>query len=102
ARTGDTARASAQLSELSSRVPGGPEQLAPAWRADLTLYRPGVAGSVGAARRRIIGDLDRYVRAGGNPVKRPVPGPLPPPSPPPVPGPAPGGTNTPPTVPSLD
>lgn len=106
ARTGDTAQAGAQLTTLSSKVPGGPEQLAPAWRADLGLYRPDVAGSVGAVRRRIIGELDQYVHGGGKSGNTPVTGPSAPPAPPPAPLPAPApppvGSTTPPAAPSLD
>lgn len=65
ARSGDTNQASHQLTELSSKVPSGPEGLAPIWQKDLGLYNPHAMGSVAAARRRILGDLDHFVRHGG-------------------------------------
>src|SRR5262249_36012546 len=71
-RTGNTSRASVALTRLSSRIPSGTEELAPTWRGDLALYRPGTPGSGMATERRIIGDLDRYVRGGsGSAVSSP-------------------------------
>jgi len=77
ARTGNTSRASAALTRLSSRIPSGPQELAPTWRGELAFYRPGTPGSGMATETRIIGDLYRYVRggsesAGGSQVTAPV------------------------------
>src|SRR5215475_12350453 len=74
ARTEDTVQASAQLTELSSRIPSGPEGLAPSWRSDLGLYRPHSARSIVTTERRILGDLYRYVRGGVAGGNRPVAG----------------------------
>src|SRR5262249_16039816 len=99
ARTEDTVRASARLTELSSRIPSGPRGLAPTWREDLGLYRPHSARSVSRAENRILHDLYRYDRVGGGGGHRPVPGSG---SPPPTTCPNPGGTNSPVPAPSLD
>ncbi len=96
-RTENTARASAQLTRLSSRIPSGRAGLAPAWRQDLTVYNPRAAVSVVAAQNLILADLYRYAaaRIGGNqPVTAPPPSPMP--------GPGPGGMNGPVSAPSLD
>ena len=61
AKTGNTVRASAQLEKLSSRIPSGPEWLAPSWQGDLALYRPHSGGLILATERLILGDLDLYV-----------------------------------------
>jgi hypothetical protein len=66
ARSGDTNQASHQLTELSSKIPSGPEGLAPLWQKDLGLYDPRAMGSIAAARRRILGDLNHFVRHGGD------------------------------------
>jgi hypothetical protein len=69
-KTKDTAVASAHLTTLSSRIPSGPEELAPAWQSDLGLYRPRAARSIIATQRQILSDLYRYVQGGvdaGNP-----------------------------------
>ena len=70
AKTEDTVQASAQLTRLSSRIPSGPEGLAPSWQSDIGLYRPHSARSIITTERRILGDLYRYVQGGvdgGNP-----------------------------------
>jgi len=70
AKTEDTVQASAQLTTLSSRIPSGPEGLAPSWRSDMGHYRPHSARSIITTERRILGDLYRYVQGGfdgGNP-----------------------------------
>jgi hypothetical protein len=100
ARTGDTARASARLTGLSSRVPSGPEELAPAWRIDLGLYDPHRAASVTLAERRILGDLHRYVRGGGVASNPPASGSGS--TTPTSPGQGTGGTGGPVSSPSLD
>jgi hypothetical protein len=82
-RTGDTGRASADLTALASRVPSGTEELAPAWRSDVALYRPHSSSSAIGAERRILGALYRYDRAGTDQGGSPVTGP--------------GSTNAPPT-----
>src|SRR5262245_16700388 len=46
ARTGDTVQATDDLIRLSSRVPSGPESLAPTWQKHLGLYRPHSSGSI--------------------------------------------------------
>ncbi len=89
-RSGDTGRASAALTHLSSRIPSGTEDLAPTWRGDLALYRPGTPGSGMAAETRIIGDLYRYVR-GGSVGASPVPAPVSTTQPPPNQGTVGGG-----------
>jgi hypothetical protein len=79
ARTGNTIRAGAELTSLSSRIPSGTEELAPTWRSDLALYRTHNPGSVSATEARVLADLDRYVRGGGggSPVAAPAPPPQP-------------------------
>src|SRR4051812_9067962 len=74
AKTEDTVRASAHLTRLSSRIPAGPEGLAPSWRSDIGLYRPHSARSIVAAEKRILGDLHRYVRGGIGGGNRPATG----------------------------
>ncbi len=64
AKTEDTVQASAQLTALSSRIPSGPEALAPSWQSDIGLYRPHSAKSIITTQRRILGDLYRYVQGG--------------------------------------
>jgi hypothetical protein len=69
AKTHDTAQASASLTDLSSRLPSGPEELAPSWQSDIGLYRPHSARSIIATQRRILGALYNYDQggvAGGN------------------------------------
>ncbi len=90
ARTGQVLRAEIQLTRLSAQIPGGPEILAPHWRADLGMYRPYMRGSVGAVRTRILGDLYGFVRVGLPPGG--VLPPLPYPSPTGPTGPLPGPT----------
>jgi hypothetical protein len=91
-RTGDTGRAGAALTGLSSRIPLGSEQLAPTWLNDLELYRPHAPGSGVRTEARILGDLYRYVRGGaGGGLPAPVPGATNPPVSNPGPG---GGGNT--------
>jgi hypothetical protein len=70
-RTGNTGRAGAELTTLASRIPSGSKELAPTWRSDLALYRPGTPGSGTATRTRILDDLYRYVE-GGTPATGPV------------------------------
>ena len=70
ARTENSVQASAHLTRLSSRIPSGPEELAPSWQSDIGLYRPHSASSIIATERRILGDLYQYVQGGvdgGNP-----------------------------------
>jgi hypothetical protein len=74
-RSGDTGRAGAALTSLSSRIPMGPERLAPTWLNDLGLYRPHSPASGIRTQARIIGDLYRYVR-GGTGGAPPVAGPV--------------------------
>ena len=74
ARTQDTVKASAHLTRLSSRIPSGPEGLAPSWQSDIGLYRPHSARSIIATERRILGDLYRYVQGGVDRGNRPVTG----------------------------
>jgi hypothetical protein len=74
ARTEDTVRASAQLTSLSSRIPFGPEALAPSWREDIGHYRPHTVGSVVTTKNRILSDLYHYIRGGGGGGSRPVTG----------------------------
>jgi hypothetical protein len=68
ARTEDTVQASDHLTRLSSRIPSGPEVLAPSWRSDIGLYRPHSARSILTTQRQILGDLHRYVHGGNRPV----------------------------------
>jgi hypothetical protein len=68
ARTTDTAQASAQLTRLSSRLPSGPQALAPSWQSDLGLYHPHSAGSFITTQKRILADLHRYALGGNPPV----------------------------------
>ncbi len=83
ARTGQVFRADIQLTRLAAHLPGGPEILAPHWRADLGLYRPHVRGSIAAVHTQLLGDLYGFARVG-----LPPGGVLPPPLPyPPPPGP---------------
>jgi hypothetical protein len=74
ARTEDTVQASAQLTKLSSRIPSGPEGLAPTWQGDIGLYRPHSASSIITTERRILGDLYRYVQGGFDGGNAPVTG----------------------------
>jgi hypothetical protein len=70
ARTDDSVQASAQLSRIASRLPSGPEALAPSWQSDLGLFRPHSARSFITTERRILADLHAFVQAGvhgGNP-----------------------------------
>src|SRR5438270_3293431 len=71
AKTEDTAQARAHLTRLSSRIPSGPEGLAPSWRSDIGLYRPHAARSILTTERRILGDLYRYVQGGVDGGNRP-------------------------------
>ena len=82
-------RASAQLSRLASRIPGGSERLAPVWRNDVHLYSPHTAGSSGAVLRQLLTDLRRFARdgAGGTGASGSGSTPLPAPSPSPRQGP---------------
>jgi hypothetical protein len=64
ARTEDTAQASAQLTGLSSRIPTGPQGLAPSWQGDIGLYRPHSARSISTTERRILDALYSYVQGG--------------------------------------
>lgn len=83
ARTGQVRRADIQLTRLAAQIPGGPEILAPLWRADLGLYRPHMRGSVAAVRVVILDELYGFACVGTAPG-----GVLPPPLPyPPQPGP---------------
>jgi hypothetical protein len=100
AKTQDTVQASAHLTGLSSRIPSGPEGLAPSWRSDIGLYHAHSARSVIATERRILGDLYRYVQAGVDGGNRPVTGSGSATST--TPGPGTGGTATPVPAPSLD
>jgi hypothetical protein len=74
ARTKNTVQASARLTNLSSRIPSGPEELAPSWQGDLAVYRPHVARSIVAAERLILDDLDLYVEDGIDADNLPVTG----------------------------
>jgi hypothetical protein len=78
ARTGNTVRAGAELTSLSSRIPSGTEELAPTWRSDLERYRPHSPGSASATETLVLADLYGYVRGGGgSPVTAPTPPPQP-------------------------
>jgi hypothetical protein len=74
ARTDDTVQASALLTRLSSRIPSGPQGLAPSWQSDIGLYRPHSARSIITTQRQILGDLYRYVQGGINGGNQPVTG----------------------------
>jgi hypothetical protein len=74
AKTGDTVQASTSLTELSSQLPSGPEELAPSWQSDINLYRPGSAKSIIVTERRILGDLYLYVQDGVDGGDSPVTG----------------------------
>ena len=74
ARTRDTVEASAHLTRLSSRIPSGPQGLAPAWRSDIGVYRPHSARSLLTMQRLILGDLFRYVQGGVEGGRGPVSG----------------------------
>jgi hypothetical protein len=101
ARTKDTAQASAHLTRLSSRIPFGPEELAPIWQNDLELYNPHKAASVTTTENLILGDLYQYVQGGeGGGGKPPVTGSGSTTSPAPSQGT--GGTTNPAPQPSLD
>jgi hypothetical protein len=100
ARTEDTVRASARLTELSSRIPSGRQGLAPVWLKDLEVYSPHSARSVSRTENRILHDLYRYDRVVGGGGNQPVPGSGS--TPPPTTRPSPGGTNSPVPAPSLD
>jgi hypothetical protein len=100
ARTEDTVQATVDLTQLSSRIPSGPEGLAPSWQSDLGLYRPDSPRSILTTQRRILGDLYRYVQGGTVAGNRPVAGPGP--TTRPAPGQGAGGTVTPVPAPSLD
>jgi len=100
AKTEDTVQASAHLTGLSSRIPSGPEGLAPSWRSDIGLYRPHSAKSIITTERRILGDLYRYVQDGVDGGNRPVTGLGSTTST--TPGQGTGGTATPVPAPSLD
>jgi hypothetical protein len=64
AKTHDTVQASASLTELSSRLPSGPEELAPSWQSDIGLYRPHSARSIITTERRILGALYNFDQGG--------------------------------------
>lgn len=74
AKTEDTVQASAQLTRLSSRIPTGPQGLAPSWQSDIGLYRPHSARSISTTERRILGDLYSYVEDGIEGGNAPVSG----------------------------
>jgi hypothetical protein len=99
ARTEDTLRASASLTALSSRVPSGPDELAPSWQSDIGLYRPGSARSIVTTERRILDDLYFYLQDGADGGGPPVTGPGFTTST--TPGPGAGGTTTPLPAPGL-
>jgi hypothetical protein len=75
ARTENTVQASARLTNLSSRIPSGPEELAPSWQGDIAFYRPHSARSIVATERLILDDLDLYVEDGSDGDNLPVTGP---------------------------
>jgi hypothetical protein len=74
AKTGDTVQASTSLTELSSQLASGPEELAPSWQSDISLFRPGSARSIIITERRILGDLHGYVQAGVHGGNQPATG----------------------------
>ncbi len=74
AKTNDSVQASAHLTRLSSRIPSGPEDLAPIWQDDIGLYRPGSPRSIITTERQVLGDLYRYVQNGVNGGGPPVTG----------------------------
>jgi hypothetical protein len=61
AKTGSAGQASAELTALASRIPSGPEALAPSWQSDIGLYRPHSTRSITMTEKRILGDLYRYL-----------------------------------------
>jgi hypothetical protein len=63
-RTHNTARAMAQLSALSERIPFESQQLAAAWASDLASYDPAVRGSGRATEKSLMADLSEDVAAG--------------------------------------
>jgi len=78
------------LTRLASRIPGGADRLAPAWRYDVGLFNPHTAGSIGPVRHRLLEDLDRFVRGGAGGIGSIGSGPTNPPAPNPGPGQGPG------------
>ena len=74
AKTDDTVQVSDLLTRLSSRIPSGPEGLAPAWQSDIELYRPHSVRSMTTTQRRILDDLYRYIQSGFNGGNQPVTG----------------------------
>ncbi len=74
-RTGDTGRATAALSTLSSTIPLGTQYLAPAWRSDIALYRSHVPGSAAATQRRLLDALYLYDQLAVGGGESPVTGP---------------------------
>ncbi len=79
AQTGQVRRADIQLTRLAAQIPGGPEILAPLWRADLGMYRPHMRGSVAAVRVVILDELYGFARVGLPPGRvLPSPQPYPP------------------------
>ena len=74
AKTQDIAQASAQLTGLASQIRYGSEGLAPSWQSDLGLYRPHSARSIVTAERRLVGDLDRFIKGGVPGGNQPVTG----------------------------
>jgi hypothetical protein len=120
AKTGNTAQAGAQLTELASQIPTGSTALALSWQSDLGLYRPHSAWSAVTTETRIVSDLYRDIQAGVANSNRPASGsgstssttpiqgtggtadPVPTPAPTPTPAQGTAGTSAPVSTPSLD
>jgi hypothetical protein len=65
ARTENTAKASTELTGLSSLIPSISTQLAVSWQSDLGFYRPHSNRSIIAVEKRIVADLYFYDEIGG-------------------------------------
>ena len=99
AKTENTVQASANLANLSARIPSGPQALAPSWQSDLSRYRPHSTRSVVTTERLILGDLYRYIQSNVNGVAPPIPGSGSSSNPPPTSGPG-SGEGMPPPAPA--
>jgi hypothetical protein len=75
-----------QLTKLASQIPGGSDQLAPAWRKDVGLFNPHTAGSSVSVRQQLLDDLYRFVQGGAGGTGASGSGSTNPPAPNPGPG----------------
>jgi hypothetical protein len=64
ARTHQLSRASARLTDLASRIPDGPQELAPVWRNDLACPSLQVPGAWRTFTRQLLADMKHDVAAG--------------------------------------